>query len=46
MMDFDYKIFLLFRQFTYDMAHADNTVASVNLFQQNYPHQLMWKCHL
>lgn len=23
-----------------------NSVASVDLFQEDHPHQLMWKCHL
>ena len=24
---------------------ADNAVASVDLFQKNHTHQLMWECH-
>ena len=25
---------------------ADDPVASVDLFQEDHPHQLMWKCHI
>ena len=46
-----YQLFLLIFSFIsafYFMIWfmADDPVASVDLFQEDHPHQLMWKCHL
>ena len=46
MMDFDTRFFFYFGSLLMIWLMADNTVASVNLFQQNDPHQLVWKGHL
>ena len=37
MMDFDTRFFFYFGSLLMIWLMADNTVASVNLFQQNYP---------
>ena len=45
MMDFDTRFFFYFGSLLMIWLMADNTVASVDLFQKVHAHQLMWEWH-